>query len=109
MGMVIHQYEVCLIDLDPTKGHEIQKTRPCLVLSPDEMNHAISTVIIAPMTTKSHAYPTRLEVNFGEKQGWVALDQIRTVDTIRLVKKLGKIDEKVIRKIKDILKEMLVD
>ena len=75
MGMV-SQYEVHLINLDPTVGHEIKKTRPCLVISPDEMNHNLSTVIIAPMTTKSHAYPTRVEVNFEKKQGWIVLDQI---------------------------------
>jgi mRNA interferase MazF len=69
MGMVISQYEVYLVDLDPTKGHEIQKTRPCLVISPDEMNHTISTVIIAPMITKSHPFPTRVELEFKKKRG----------------------------------------
>ena len=91
MGMVIRQYEVYLINLDPAIGHEIQKTRPCLVISPDEMNNNIRTVIIAPMTTKSHAYPTRIPVRFDKKSGWIVLDQIRTVDKARLVKKLGKI------------------
>ena len=87
MEMVIQQYEVYLINLDPTIGHEIQKTRPCLVISPGEMNNNIRTVIIAPMTTKSHAYPTRLSVRFDKKSGWIVLDQIRTVDKTRLVKK----------------------
>ena len=96
MGMVINQYEVYLVNLDPSVGHEIKKTRPCLVISPDEMNHAISTVIIAPMTTKSHPYPTRVPVKFDNKNGWIILDQIRTVDAIRLVKCLGKIKQKEI-------------
>jgi mRNA interferase MazF len=109
MGMVINQYEVYLVDLDPTQGHEIQKTRPCVVLSPDEMNHNISTIIVAPMTTKSHPYPTRIEVNFNNKDGWIVLDQIRTIDKTRLVKKMGKIDRKIIHNVKKVIKEMLVD
>jgi mRNA interferase MazF len=109
MGMVINQYEVYLVDLDPTKGHEIQKTRPCLVISPNEMNHAISTVIIAPMTTKSHPFPTRIELEFNKKTGWIVLDQIRTIDKTRLIKKMGKIEKKQIQQVKDVLKEMLVD
>ena len=86
MGMV-NQYEVHLINLDPTIGHEIKKMRPCLVISPNEMNQNLATIIIAPMTTKSHDFPTRVRVNFGGKIGWIVLDQIRTVDKIRLVKK----------------------
>uniref|UniRef100_A0A7C3EGM2 mRNA interferase n=1 Tax=Gracilinema caldarium TaxID=215591 RepID=A0A7C3EGM2_9SPIR len=109
MGMVISQYEVYLVDLDPTKGHEIQKTRPCLVISPDEMNHTISTVIIAPMTTKSHPFPTRIELEFNKKTGWIVLDQIRTIDKTRLIKRMGNIDDQTIQKVKTILKEMLVD
>ena len=109
MGMVIKQYEVYLINLDPTIGHEIQKTRPCLVLSPGEMNDNIRTVIIAPMTTKSHVYPTRIPVRFDKKSGWIVLDQIRTVDKARLVKKLGRISSREIAAVKDIIKQMLVD
>ena len=109
MGMVIKQYEVYLINLDPTIGHEIQKTRPCLVLSPDEMNDNIRTVIIAPMTTKSHVYPTRIPVRFDKKSGWIVLDQIRTVDKARLVKRLGRISSRDIAVVKDIIKQMLVD
>lgn len=109
MGMVIHQYEIHLVDLDLTKGYEIKKTRPCLVISPDEMNHAIGTVIIAPMTTKSHAYPTRIELKFAGKRGWIVLDQIRTVDKDRLIKKLGTLDPREIAQVKNTLKEMLVD
>ena len=109
MGMVITQYEVYLINLDPTIGHEIQKTRPCLVISPDEMNNNIRTVIIAPMTTKSHEYPTRIPVRFDKKSGWIVLDQIRTVDKSRLVKRLGRISSKEISAVKDVLRQMLVD
>ncbi|WP_288604630.1 type II toxin-antitoxin system PemK/MazF family toxin [uncultured Treponema sp.] len=109
MGMVINQYDVYLVNLDPTVGHEIKKTRPCLIISPDEINNNISTIIIAPMTTKSHSYPTRIPVRFEGKNGWIVLDQIRTVDNIRLVKRLGKISKKEVLEVKKILKEMLVD
>ncbi len=107
--MVVNQYEVFLIDLDPTRGHEIQKTRPCLVVSPNEMNRAIGTVIVAPMTTKSRDYPTRVGLRFQGKQGWIVLDQIRTVDKTRLVKSLGRIADHEIEQVKEILREMLVD
>jgi len=107
--MVIKQYDIFLISLDPTIGHEINKTRPCLVISPDEINENIGTVIIAPMTTKPFIYPTRIMVNFDNKQGLIALDQIRTVDKKRLVKKLGALKRDSILKIKNILKEMLID
>lgn len=107
--MEINQYEICLINLDPTVGHEIKKTRPCLVISPDEINRNIQTVIIAPMTTKSHDYPTRIKISFRNKTGWIVLDQIRTVDKGRLVKKLGRISDDAIRKVKGVIKEMMVD
>ena len=109
MGMVVNQYNVYLVNLDPTVGHEIKKTCPCLVISPDEMNHNIDTIIVAPMTTKSHSYPTRIPVKFEGKQGWIVLDQIRTVDSIRLVKHLGKITKKEVSEVKRVIKEMLVD
>lgn len=109
MGMEVRQYEVYLINLDPTIGHEIKKTRPCLVVSPDEMNRNIQTVIVAPMTTKSHDYPTRIKTIFSKKAGWIVLDQIRTVDRRRLVKRLGKISGDTAVKVKSVLKEMLVD
>jgi len=109
VGVVINQYEVFLINLDPTLGHEIQKTRPCLIISPNEMNRTIQTIIIAPMTTKSHSYPTRVPLKFENKEGWIVLDQIRTVDRVRLIKKLGKIKQREIEKTKSILQEMLID
>jgi len=107
--MEIGQYEVFLINLDPTIGHEIRKTRPCVVISPDEMNQNIQTVIIAPMTTKSHDYPTRVRMKFQSKRGWIVLDQIRTVDKRRLVKKLGRITRSEMEKVKYVIKEMLVE
>lgn len=91
--MVARRFEVFLVSLDPTVGREIRKTRPCLVISPDEMNRSIRTVIVAPMTTKGRPYPTRVQCTFQRKKGQVVLDQIRTVDRKRLVKKLGQIDE----------------
>ena len=89
--MVVRRFEVYLVNLDPTLGSEIQKTRPCLVISPDEMNNPIATVIIAPMTTRGRDYPTRVNCQFEGKDGQIVLDQIRTVDKIRLVRKLGNI------------------
>jgi mRNA interferase MazF len=103
------QYDVYLINLDPTIGHEIQKTRPCVILSPDEMNESIGTLIIAPMTTKSHNYPSRIELKFKGKKGWIVLDQIRTIDKRRIVKKVGRIEEREIKKVKNIIREMLVE
>ncbi|MEG3894811.1 MULTISPECIES: type II toxin-antitoxin system PemK/MazF family toxin [unclassified Microcoleus] len=89
--MVIKRFDVFLVNLDPTVGSEIQKTRPCLVISPDEMNQGIATVIIAPMTTKGQSYPSRIVCHFQGKDGQIVLDQIRTVDKNRLVKYLGQI------------------
>lgn len=89
--MVVKRFEVYLINLDPTMGSEIQKTRPCLIISPDEMNNHIATVIVAPMTTRGRDYPSRVNCQFEGKSGQIVLDQIRTVDKSRLVKRLGKI------------------
>ena len=107
--MELKQYHVYLVNLDPTIGHEIKKTRPCLIISPDEMNRHLQTVMIAPMTTKSHNYPSRVSLTFTDKQAWIVLDQIRTVDRRRLVKELGKITTQQAHKVKAVLKEMLVD
>jgi mRNA interferase MazF len=109
MGMVIKQYDILLINLDPTVGHEIKKVRPCVIISPDELNRNIETVIIAPMTTRGHAFPTRVPVRFKAKDGWIVLDQIRTVDRKRLVKKVGKLDDETAREVKAMIQEMLVD
>lgn len=107
--MVIHQYDIFWVDLDPTIGHEIKKVRPCVVLSPNEMNFNIDTIIIAPMTTKSRNYPTRIKIDFEKKAGWIVLDQIRAIDKIRLKEKASNLREIEIIKVKNILKEMLVD
>ena len=104
--MVVKRFDVYLINLDPTLGSEIQKTRPCLVISPDEMNRFIRTVIVAPMTTKGTAYPTRVACKFQGKSGQVVLDQIRTVDKTRLVRRLGKIDNQTQTEVLSILGEM---
>jgi mRNA interferase MazF len=104
----MRQYEIYLVNLDPAIGHEIQKIRPCVIISPDDMNKHIETVIIAPMTTKSHKYPTRVKIVFQNKTGWIVLDQIRTVDKKRLIKKVGMLDELKSVEIKSIILEMLV-
>ena len=94
MGMVTERFEVFLVMLDPTVGSEIQKTRPCLIISPNEMNVHLATVIVAPMTTSGKQYPSRIAVNFDGKDGFIALDQIRSVSKTRLVKQLGTITRK---------------
>lgn len=104
--MVISRFEVYLVNLDPTQGREIRKSRPCLIVSPDEMNRYIGTVIVAPMTTKGRAYPTRVPVTFQGKKGQIVLDQVRTVDKSRLIKQLGKIDKNTSQKVLEILSEM---
>jgi mRNA interferase MazF len=109
MGMVIKRFEVHLVNLDPTIGREIKKTRPCLVISPDEMNRHLGTVIVAPMTTKSRDYPSRIACRFQGKDGQVVLDQIRTVDKIRLVKRLGTISASAQKQVLTILAEMFAE
>jgi len=106
--MVIGQYDIWLINLDPTLGSEIKKTRPCVVVSPNAMNKHLRTVQIAPMTSNTTTYPWRAPINFRKKRGMVAMDQLRTVDRKRLVKKLGKASPRVRQRIKDIVHEMLV-
>lgn len=88
----VSRFDVFLINLDPTIGYEIKKTRPCLVISPDELNRVIKTVIIAPMTSTVRNYPTRVNINFQGKDGQIAVDQLRTVDKNRLVKRIGKVE-----------------
>ena len=106
MALVVHRFDVFLVNLDPTIGSEITKTRPCLVVSPDEMNRQVRTVIMAPMTTARRSYPTRVACEFQGKAGEVVLDQIRTVDKTRLVKKLGRVDTPVRERVLQILGEM---
>ncbi len=106
MAVVIDRFDVYLVNLDPTVGSEIRKARPCLVVSPDEMNHHIRTAIVAPMTTKGRKYPTRVSCRFAGKSGQVVLDQIRTVDQSRLTKRLGRLDAKTCGRVLEILQAM---
>ena len=107
--MEIVQYAIVLVNLDPTLGSEIQKTSPSVVVSPNEMNKHLNTIIIAPMTSSLKEYPTRVAVNHNSKKGMIALDQIRTVDKKRILKVLGKLNKTEIQSTKEVLKEMLVD
>jgi len=107
--MLVQRFEVFLVNLDPTIGHEIQKTRPCVVVSPNEMNRNIATVMIAPMTTKGRTYPTRVICEFQGKEGQIVLDQLRTVDKTRLVKKLGEISYREQRIVLATLAEMFAE
>jgi mRNA interferase MazF len=109
MAMVVNRFDVFLVNLDPTIGSEIKKTRPCLIISPNEINHHIATVIVAPMTTKGQTYPTRVTCQFQGQNGQIVLDQIRTVDKTRLVKLLGQISEEEQKTVLDILAEMFAE
>ena len=107
--MEVSQYQIFLINLDPTIGSEIKKTRPCVILSPNEMNKYLRTVVIAPMTTSSKKYPTRVEVKHDNKIGWIVIDQIRTIDKQRIIKSLGRLSKPEIKEVKSIIKETYVD
>ena len=104
--MVVNRFDVYLINLDPTVGSEIQKTRPCVIISPDEMNRHIRTVIVAPLTTAGKEYPTRIPCEFKRKNGHIVLDQIRTIDKKRLIKNLGKLDAKTQLKVISVLQRL---
>lgn len=106
--MEISQYQIILVNLDPTLGSEIKKTRPCVVISPNEMNKFLNTVVIAPMTTSSKNYPTRIEVRHDNKIGWIVLDQIRTIDKQRIIKDLGRLTKSEISELKSVLKETYI-
>ena len=107
--MEIVQYSMVLVDLDPTLVSEIKKTRPCVIVSPDEMNKYLNTIVLAPMTTNMKKYPTRVAVEHEGKNGMIAIDQIRTVDKIRILKVLGKLSKSEIKICKDVIKETFVD
>lgn len=107
--MVVKRFEVYLVNLDPTIGAEIKKTCPCLIISPDEMNRHIKTLIVAPMTTKGRSYPTRVACRFEGIAGQVVLDQLRTVDKARLVKRLGRLDKATQKEVLETLVEMFAD
>lgn len=107
--MELSQYQIVIVNLDSTVGSEIKKIRPCVIISPDEMNKYLNTLIVAPMTSQSKSYPTRLEVFHDNKKGWVVVDQIRTIDKQRIVKVVEKLSKLEIKKLKSIIKETLVD
>ena len=104
-----HRGDVYLISLDPTRGKEIKKTRPCVVVSPDELNRHLATFIVAPMTTGGHPYPFRIPCRFQRKNGFVVLDQLRTVDRDRMVRRLGKVSSATLQTILDSLQEMFAE
>lgn len=106
--MRIKQYDIVLVNLDPTIGSEIKKTRPCAVISPDEMNKYLQTIVIAPITSSSKPYPTRVEVNQSKTNGWVVLDQIRTIDKTRVINVLEKLSSDNVTKVKEIIMETYV-
>ncbi len=106
----IDQYAVCWVDLNPTRGAEINKIRPCVVISPVEMNDYLRTIIIAPITSQAHEnYPTRVQMATGSVTGWIVLDQIRSVDKTRLCNMEGKLSQSAIESVKNVIREMLVD
>ncbi len=107
--MDLNQYSIVLVNLDPTVGSEIKKKRPCVIISPDEMNEFLRTIVIAPLTSKSKDYPTRVKIKQNNEDGWIVIDQIRTIDKQRITKVFGKLSEKEIEKIKLIIKETYVD
>ena len=107
--MEIKQYELVLVNLDPTIGSEIKKTRPCAVISPNEMNKYLQTIVVAPLTSSSKPYPTRVEIKQTKTKGWVVLDQIRTVDRTRIIKKLGNLTTSEIEAVKTVIRETYVE
>lgn len=107
--MEINQYDIVLVNLDPTMGSEMKKTRPCVVLSPNEMNKYLQTIVVAPMTTSSKPYPTRVEIKHNQTKGWIAIDQIRTIDKTRIVKRYETLTTKEVVKVKSVIKETFVD
>ncbi len=106
MALVTQRFDIFLVALDPARGHEIRKTRPCVVISPDEMNRHIGTLIVAPMTTHGRDYPTRVPVMFRRKKGQIVLDQMRTVDKTRLVRRLGQLDRGTSNRVLSVLQEL---
>ena len=105
----MNQYDIVLVNLDPTVGSEIQKTRPCVIVSPNEINHNLQTLVVSPMTATSRKYPTRVEVKHHGKIGWIAIDQIRTIDKVRVIKTLGTLNKSETREVKSVIKETFVD
>ena len=107
--MELDQYSIVLVNLDPTIGSEIKKSRPCVIVSPNELNKFLRTIVVAPMTTNLKNYPTRIKVKHNEKKGMIAIDQIRTIDKSRIIKKFDQLSKIEIQKCKDIIRETFVD
>ena len=107
--MELKQYSIVLVDLDPTTGSEIKKTRPCVILSPDETNKYLRTIVVAPMTTNLKKYPTRVEVSHNKKEGMIAIDQIRTIDKKRILREFDRLMKSEIANCKSVIKETFVD
>lgn len=107
--MELKQYDIVLVNLDPTLGSEMKKTRPCVIISPNEMNKYLQTIVIAPITSSSKPYPTRVEIQLKKTKGWVVLDQIRTIDRLRIIKTIESIPSKEVSAIKAIIRETFVD
>ena len=107
--MELEQHSIVLVNLDPTIGSEIKKTRPCVIISPNEINKFLRTIVVAPMTTNLKNYPTRVKVKHNGKKGMIAIDQIRTIDKTRILKTLHKLTKSEIQKCKEIIRETFVD
>ncbi len=107
--MIYAQYEIVIVNLDPTIGSEIKKTRPCVVISPDEMNRHLDTIVICPITSKSKNYPTRIPFDLDGNENWIVVDQIRTINKKRVTKAIGFLNQSVIAEVKEILRQAFVD
>jgi mRNA interferase MazF len=107
--MNYEQYQVVIVNLDPTVGREIKKTRPCVIVSPDEMNRHLRTITIVPVTSQSKVYPSRASITLQGNLNWAVIDQIRTIDKTRVIKEVGKLTEEEIGRIKRVIKEVFVD
>ena len=106
--MIVNQYEIILVNLEPTLGSEIKKTRPCVVISPNEMNHYLRKILIAPITSTLKKYPTRIGMTHDNVKGMIAIDQIRTIDKQRIVKNIGNLDPETIKQTKQVIEETYV-
>ncbi|MEP7266634.1 MAG: type II toxin-antitoxin system PemK/MazF family toxin [Saprospiraceae bacterium] len=107
--MKLHQYQIILAKLDPTIGSEIKKTRPCVIISPDQMNNFIDTIVVAPITSTNKSYPSRIKVKNSKVSGWVVLDQIRTIDKQRIIKIISELDFNEINDLKQTIKHVYID
>lgn len=107
--MVLNQYQIVLVNLDPTVGSEIKKTRPSVIISPDEMNHNLRTIVVCPLTSTSKKYPTRIEIKHNKTEGWIVVDQIRTIDKSRVVKVFDSLSSSKAKELKEVIKETFVD